>query len=108
MNDTQQHWEKRQSPWAILGVAEDADEKEIRAAYLRQVKVYPPEREPEQFERIRDAYEALQDQGRRIKQMLFAVDPTVPFVSLLQDREDRRRWVGPEPWQKVIKNGGKS
>ena len=41
----------------ILGVAANASEDEIRRAYLEKVKQFPPDRSPEEFERIRDAYE---------------------------------------------------
>ena len=54
----------------ILGVAANAGDAEIRAAYLRKVKENPPDRAPEQFERIRDAYELLRDPRRRALQML--------------------------------------
>ena len=32
---------------------------------------YPPEREPERFERVRAAYEALRDPRRRLQHALF-------------------------------------
>ncbi len=48
----------------VLGVNQDAGEEEIRAAYVRKVKEHPPDRSPEEFERIRDAYESLRDPRR--------------------------------------------
>ena len=42
-----------------LGVPAKASLEDIRAAYLGKVKEFPPDRSPEQFERIRDAYETL-------------------------------------------------
>jgi len=45
-----------------LGLEPDEREpKRIRRAYLRQVKRHPPERDPEGFQRIRAAYDALSD-----------------------------------------------
>ena len=44
-------------PREVLGVSQDAGEEEIRAAYVRKVKEHPPDRSPEEFERIRNAYE---------------------------------------------------
>ena len=87
----------------ILGLSADAGEGEIRAAYLRKVKEHPPERSPEQFEQIRDAYEALRDPRRRMRAMLLAADPGAPLVSLLDGMPPHRRFVGPGPWLEVLK-----
>ena len=46
-------------PYALLGVGEKATEKEIRRAYLRQLKKHSPDRDPVGFQRIREAYEQL-------------------------------------------------
>lgn len=46
---------------ALLGVGTLATPKEIRRAYLRLVKKHKPERDPEGFQRVRAAYELLQD-----------------------------------------------
>ena len=86
------------APQEVLGVAFDATEDEIRAAYLRKVKQYPPDRAPAEFERIRDAYEILRDPRRRALDMLLSGDPQAPLVSLLQGRVPQRRFVGPASW----------
>src|SRR6187402_2882370 len=36
---------------------------ELKRAYLKQVRQHPPERDPEGFRRVRDAYELLQQSG---------------------------------------------
>jgi len=87
----------------ILGVAPNAGDAEIRAAYLRKVKENPPDRAPEQFERIRDAYELLRDPRRRALQTLLAVDPSAPLVSLLPAHPAERRFIGPGPWLAVLR-----
>ncbi len=61
------------SPFEILGVPADADDERIRAAYLRQVREHPPERDPEAFRRIHRAYEAVRDARARIAYRLFHV-----------------------------------
>ena len=53
----------------ILGVAANAREEEIRAAYLTKVKEFPPDRAPAEFERIRDAYDTLRDPRKRARAM---------------------------------------
>lgn len=87
---------------AILGVAPDAGEEAIRAAYLRKVKEHPPEKSPQEFEKIRDAYDMLRDPRRRAKEMLM-VDPYVSFESLAADLSAERRFTGPHPWLEVLK-----
>jgi len=89
-------------PSHLLGIPPEAGEEEIRAAYLRKVKEYPPDRAPREFEKIRDAYETLRDPRRRTRQVLLA-DPKQPLVSLLDGRVSERRFTGPEPWLAVLK-----
>jgi curved DNA-binding protein CbpA len=87
----------------ILGIPENASDEEIRGAYLRKVKEYPPDRSPEEFERIRDAYETLRDPRRRTREMLLTADPFAPFASLFGSLEPERRFTGPHPWLEVLK-----
>jgi curved DNA-binding protein CbpA len=87
----------------ILGVGPHAGEEDIRAAYLRKIKEHPPDRSPEEFERIRDAYEALRDPRRRMRDMLMADDPLASFASLADNLEPQRKFAGPRLWQEVLK-----
>lgn len=48
-----------------LAVEEDASSSDIKAAYAQAVREYSPERHPEQFKRIREAYETLSDAESR-------------------------------------------
>ena len=43
----------------------DATDEQIHAAYLEQVRQHPPDRDPDQFECIRDAFEQLRDPSVR-------------------------------------------
>jgi len=90
-------------PWAVLGLAHDAGDEEVRAAYLAKVKEHPPDRSPEQFERIRDAYDLLRDPRRRAQRQLLWADPLAKLTSLLPNDADHRRFVGPAPWQAVLR-----
>jgi DnaJ-domain-containing protein 1 len=92
-----------EDPREILGVAPNAGDEEIRAAYLRQVKENPPDRSPAAFERIRDAYEILRDPRRRALYMLLSTDPDAPLVSLLPPHARERRFTGPGPWLAVLR-----
>jgi preprotein translocase subunit Sec63 len=90
-------------PREVLGVTQDAGEGEIRAAYVRKVKEHPPDRSPEEFERIRDAYDNLRDPRRRMRESLLSVDPFVPLVSVIDLNTRQRRFAGPQPWLEVLK-----
>lgn len=101
---TQHHDTRSQEdPWAVLDLAVDATDAQIRDAYLRQVREHPPDRAPERFERVRDAYEELRDPRRRCQRMILSADPEAPLTSLLGDDNSGRRFVGPEPWLAVLK-----
>jgi len=87
----------------VLGVNQDATEEEIRAAYVRKVREYPPDRSPEEFECIRDAYDSLRDPRRRMRDRLLFADPFAPFVSVIELQARQRRFAGSRPWLEVLK-----
>lgn len=64
------------TPYRVLGVSESAEDETIRAAYLKAISEFPPDRHPDRFERIRAAYDAISTLERRLKHALF--DTTVP------------------------------
>jgi curved DNA-binding protein CbpA len=88
-------------PLQILGLPAETGEEEIRAAYLRKVREFPPDRFPREFEKVRDAYEALRDPHRRARQILLA-DPQQSLESLLPAETGERKFVGLEPWMDVL------
>jgi curved DNA-binding protein CbpA len=88
----------------ILGVGPDAGLAEIRAAYLKKVKEFPPDRAPAEFEKIRDAYETLRDPRKRARAMFSASESGAPLVSVLEGRRASRLFAGPQPWREVLKN----
>jgi hypothetical protein len=90
-------------PFEVLGVSPDATDEEIRAAYLARVRECPPDRSPEQFEHIRDAYAKLHDPRARIRNRLFSVDPTARLSPVFAESRPPRRFVGPGPWFEVLK-----
>jgi curved DNA-binding protein CbpA len=90
-----------EDPRQVLGIEAEAGEEEIRAAYLRKVKLYPPDRSPREFELVRDAYDLLRDPRRRMHGMLNAADPKQPLASLLDGRKGKRQFTGPEAWLAV-------
>ena len=65
-------------PFEVLGLPENAEASEVRARYLELIKRYPPERDPEQFQRIRAAFEATHDPLARAASMLEPPDEEDP------------------------------
>jgi curved DNA-binding protein CbpA len=89
-----------------MGVALTATSEEVRAAYVRLVREHPPDRDPETFEAVRDAYEALRDPDRRAALGVLSGNPDAPLVSLLDDEPKQRRFVGPAPWLATLGKRG--
>ena len=90
-----------EDPRQVLEVEAEAGDEEIRAAYLRKVKQFPPDRSPREFERVRDAYDMLRDPRRRARSLLLAADPKQPLASLLDGLKSMRQFTGPDPWLAV-------
>jgi len=59
------------NPFIVLGVPDTADDETIKKAYLQQVRKHPPEREPQQFQAIRSAFESIKTQRDRLRYQLF-------------------------------------
>lgn len=89
-------------PHSILGIAKDAGEEEVRRAYLEKIRQFPPDRSPEEFERIRDAYAILSNPVHRTLTQLFSVDPELSLIDLADHLENKRNFIGPGPWLAVM------
>jgi len=72
-------------PYQILGVSHAADEVAVRARYLELVRQFPPDREPERFAEIREAYDRLRDPIVSLENRLFDVSAPFTFESLIAD-----------------------
>lgn len=101
-NEPGMSWEEAQ---ATLGVVPDADPPSLHQAYLAKVRQYPPDREPDMFEKVRNAYEQLKDPQLRARQVLVAPDVTRPLTTLLDNMPATasRKYIGAEPWLAVLK-----
>ncbi len=47
--------------YKILGLEQGASQADIKKAYFKMVRLHSPESDPEQFQKIRKAYEHLKD-----------------------------------------------
>ncbi|WP_047154733.1 tetratricopeptide repeat protein [Aneurinibacillus tyrosinisolvens] len=56
---------KAENYYKVLGTRSNIKQENIKKKYIEMVKKFPPETHPEQFERIREAYEVLRDPKKR-------------------------------------------
>ncbi len=89
-------------PFAILGIDETATDEAIREAYMAAIRTSPPDRDPEGFRRIREAYEQLRDPERRIALRLFGPAPVADLMALADGFPAARHYIGPELWLNVL------
>ena len=55
----------------VLGLSPPVRSEDVRSAYLRLVRAFPPSRYPARAAQIRAAYEALTDDRKRVESELF-------------------------------------
>lgn len=51
--------------YSVLEISENASIEEIKKAYARKIRIYSPEKDAENFKRIREAYEVLSNEEKR-------------------------------------------
>jgi DnaJ-class molecular chaperone len=81
-------------PYEVLNLSADADDEAIRLRYLELVRQFPPERHPEKFAAIRQAYEQLKDLSTRLEHRLFDVGHHQSVSAIIEEltcRSQRRR-----------------
>ena len=67
-------------PYLLLGISEHVSDAEVTDAYHAALRRYPPEREPEMFTCISEAYESIRTEEDRVRRRLFA--PRVAVAAL--------------------------
>lgn len=84
--------------YLFLGLSPAATQEEIRRRYLELVRAHPPGREPERFQQITTAYEALKDERTRIETAIFGMarhgDFELALEALVRARPSQRRMPG--------------
>jgi hypothetical protein len=91
MTDGMRDAPKTPDPFAVLDVAEDTDHETIKRRYLALVRQHPPEREPERFNEIRAAFEAVTSKRDRLRARLL----TIHDAALLRLKQDLLDAKGP-------------
>jgi curved DNA-binding protein CbpA len=61
------------NPYKILDILRDASDVEIKKAYFKKIREFPPEKDPEKFKEIRAAYEQIRSSASRAEADLFIV-----------------------------------
>lgn len=70
------------TPYQILNILPSATDAEIKQAYLQQVKLFPPDKDPQQFQLIHQAYIKIKDIKSRLSYELFDV-PELNFDQII-------------------------
>lgn len=89
------------TPYEILEVKEDVDDTAIKKAYLGMVRRYPPERCPDDFQRIYRAYELIKTEEDRLSYRLFHCTLPEPadIAALLLQKNTQQVPTSREEWQ---------
>jgi curved DNA-binding protein CbpA len=104
----QRYAEEINNPWLILGVGDDADDEAIKAAWLKWIKRYPPDRDPHRFQQIQQAYERLKNRRLRAAERLFKLQaPTHDelLLGLLPQKEPCAEPPSLSLYRKILKSG---
>jgi curved DNA-binding protein CbpA len=76
-------------PYAVLGIATYADDAEIRRRYLELVREFSPDRHPERFALIREAFDHLRDPAKRLETQIFRWSSTDSIDAIAADVRSR-------------------
>jgi curved DNA-binding protein CbpA len=76
-------------PYATLGLPPDADEATVRRRYLELVRENPPEKRPERFAEIREAYEQLRDPVTLLRGEVFRLRSQESLDDIITDLRSR-------------------
>jgi curved DNA-binding protein CbpA len=76
------------NPYAVLGLERRATQTDIKRAYFKLVREFPPEEHPEKFQEIRAAYERLKSVEERAAVDMFLVQAPPDTPKLPRGRYD--------------------
>jgi len=93
---------KSNDPYIILSVERNSSEKDIKKAYVRLIKVYRPDKYPEEFKVIQNAYEKIiswSDDGYYEQEKIvanvyvdkseYSVEEKIPLQEIVDDDLDK-------------------
>ncbi len=76
-------------PYSILDVSPDVDEAALRRRYLELVRRNPPEKCPQRFAEIREAYEQLRNPLKQLQRQLFQARDRDSLDDVIADLRSR-------------------
>ena len=76
-------------PYETLGISSDVDAATLRKRYLELVRQHSPEKSPQKFAQIREAYEQLRDPVERLRRQLFQVHNGETLDDVIADLRSR-------------------
>ncbi len=79
---------KTPTPYEVLGLGRRAGLAEIKRAYFKMVREHPPEEDPEQFKKIRNAYEQLKSPEQRAAIDMFLLQPPPALNGISKGKYD--------------------
>ncbi|MBN1517657.1 tetratricopeptide repeat protein [Candidatus Sumerlaeota bacterium] len=80
---------REKSAYSILNLRKDADDQEIKKAYVELVKKYNPEEHTDRFVLIKNAYDRLRDPNKRAAEDCFTFNYVKLQFSFAQDERTR-------------------
>ena len=85
------------NPYLVLNVSYDADDQTIRQAYLNGIKQATPDKDPQRFQELSQAYESIKDEASRLNYFLFDVTAPAQSPADVVRQYGRLREGGPRP-----------
>ncbi len=90
--------------YRILGIdpsKNNNNDSDVRHAYLKNLKKFPPEKFPEEYKIIRKAYEMVETEQKRINYFLFGGDNEFSFEDYAAIRYKVDTTIPSEKWGKL-------
>jgi DnaJ-class molecular chaperone len=89
-------------PYLVLDVPETVTDDDVRRAYLLKIREFPPERTPDEFQRVCDAYALIKTELDRARLSLFGMPGKTPGGRLAElvpkTIAEKRRNGGVNAW----------
>lgn len=92
-------------PYAVLGLMRGASEREVKRAYFRLVRQYPPEESPDTFKVIRSAYERLRTPEVKEETDLFLFQAPYPWEPRKRCRKIDLEIHTEDIWKLLLQHG---
>ncbi len=92
------------TPYEILEVEEGADDAQIKKAYLAMVRRFPPERSPDDFRRIHQAFALIKTEEDRLNHRLFhcRLPTPVEIAAVVLPTNEARKRVGEKEFKERL------